>query len=1163
MTAGDITSESNGVSISNSDNGTVNVETGNITANGDNNISGVHGVNIRNNGGYYFEGKEGYRDAGTIELDAGNISSNGRGVDISNGQNGTVSISTDDITSKETGIVISNHENGAVSVLTENITSKEDGVRAIGNSEGSSIDIKTGKVTAGRSGIRIDNYSDNSTLKVETETITAGKRGISVSSWGENNTAVIKTGDITANGEATVTTETYTDGSSYQYVSQEYGANILNDQGVYLEMTAGDVTSGGSGVGITNRSDEKSTVSIEIGNITANGEAIVTTNTYSDGHTNTNTNVSNGLDINNLGFYKYRGDGYEYHNAGTVEVTAGDITSESNGIKISNNDKGTVNVEAGNITANGETIVTTNTRSDGSTYSNTSQFYGTNISNNDGGTVNFTAGDFISAANGIRVYNQSGLNATINTGNITANGEAIVTTNTYADGSTSSSVNRSYGAYIQNSSSSYQNSDGEWVYGDAGTLELTTEDIISNGSGINVSNTNNGTVKIDVNGDITSNGQWGNLPQKYSDGSTRMSVYDLWGASINSNSGGTTELTAENITAVLTGIAIRSSDENSIASAEINGNITADGDWLITTDTAADGSTHQTVHSSYGAAVLRSNNGGTSELTAGDINASLNGIYVYSSGENSNSSAIVGDITTNGETITVPRTSSYIDADGDVHTFTSNVKHIAYGVNIQSYDGGFSELMTGDVDSSGRGITAQSQGNGSSILLTVDGDINADDGIGLNSDNSMGFIEISVLGDVISSANGGLYSYTYDNGSTNISVEGDVTSGNAAAVNFSAYGESEANLSIGGNVNASGSEFGNGMNLNAANNGKTKVSVEGDVITEAENGVGLSVYARDDSVVDVLVAGTIAGDQVGVSLGETGSFEDGNREGYTTAADNLKLTVWQIELNEEGHAAESTNYRIDRDTNVILDREAVYGDEEQAFEQSILYIIKLEQPAEGAVLRATDGNGKALEKNHDYEVAHEGDTVLMKIDIQSGFELYGAYNGLGEKVPLLQDEEGNFYVEVPKGGGVYLSASLGRIPSGEGNYTPPEEDDDEENDRKKMMKTAYYRQPAKNPIRQASGKPSAVFGAAAADAQEFTISYDLNGGHFTDPSESASFKAYTGQKHVMLEAPVREDFRFLYWADASLTNSYPYSPGSWFTVGSSNMTFIAVWEQIK
>lgn len=1270
LTAGEIYSEGYGLNISNEDKGVVKVYTGAITANGESiglGVLGQNGVRIRNSGNQLnIDGESIHTDAGTVELNAG------------------------DVVSQSGGIWISNDQNGIVSVSAGNITAKEYGVDLENSGEGGAIDFKSGKVTTDGNGIEVSNNKNNSTLNVETEAITAGENGIWVSSSGENSTAVVKTGDITANGEAAVTTETYSYGSSFQYVSSQiFGAQIVNDSGDSIEMTTGDITSGGNGVRVSNRYDEDSTVTIETGNITANGEAIVTTDTYfsgssyqnvtqtygadisndrggsiemtagditsggngvrvsnqsdekstvsieigniiSNGETIVTTNteygssytkpyVSNGLEIDNSGFGQYTEDGYVYH-AGTVEVAAGDITSESNGIKISNNDKGTVNVEAGNITANGETTVTTNTRSDGSTYSNTFPLYGTDIFNYYGGTVNFTAGDLVSAANGIYIFNHSGLNAssaTINTGNITANGETTITVNTDSIGEVSHNVSPANGLMIVNdSSSTYNSNTQEWVQNDAGTVVVNTGNISSNHYGFGIRNYHNGVVSV-TTGDITENGKAfsfeGNkisgqtpyvreyLPDKntyqneyrpvgffinnYSGGHIDLSTGSIdsisngifigntdkdssvnantgditangeiisrshsSGAYVRNQNGAETDLTTGNITSTGDGIRVynQSGQDSSFVTVE-TGNITANGEAIITINTYADGTISSSGTQSYGAYIQNSSssyqnsdgkwiNGdaGTIELTTDDIISNGSGIYVSNSNNGTLKIDVNGDITSNGETIIIPETFAYIDAVGDVQTFNYNVKYTTYGVNIQSYDGGFSEMMTGDVDSSGIGIKAHSQGHGSCILLTVDGDINADDGIGLDSDSSMGFIEISVLGDVISSANTGINSLTYNTGSTDISVEGNVSSGNTTAVSLYASVGSEANLTIGG-----------------------------DVVTEAENGMGLSVDARNDSVVDVLVSGTIAGDQVGVSLGQTSSDEDGNRYGSTTTADNLKLTVWQIELNEEGHAAESMNIRIDRANGVIMDREAVYGDEEQAFEQSILYIIKLEQPVEGAVLRATDENGKALEKSHDYEVAHEGDTVLMKIDIQSGFELYGAYNGLGEKVPLLQDEEGNFYVEVPKGGGVYLSASLGRIHTGEGNYTPEEEDDDEENARKKMMKTAYYRQPAKNPIRQASGKPSAVFGTAAADAREFTISYDLNGGHFTDPSESASFKAYTGQKHVMLEAPVREGFRFLYWADASLTNSYPYSPGSWFTVGSSNMTFIAVWEMVK
>ena len=62
-------------------------------------------------------------------------------------------------------------------------------------------------------------------------------------------------------------------------------------------------------------------------------------------------------------------------------------------------------------------------------------------------------------------------------------------------------------------------------------------------------------------------------------------------------------------------------------------------------------------------------------------------------------------------------------------------------------------------------------------------------------------------------------------------------------------------------------------------------------------------------------------------------------------------------------------------------------------------------------------------------MAKEGDNVILKIAIADGYKLNGAYNGLGEKVALLQDSNGDYYVIVPKGGGVYLSADVSKIAS--------------------------------------------------------------------------------------------------------------------------------------
>ena len=73
-----------------------------------------------------------------------------------------------------------------------------------------------------------------------------------------------------------------------------------------------------------------------------------------------------------------------------------------------------------------------------------------------------------------------------------------------------------------------------------------------------------------------------------------------------------------------------------------------------------------------------------------------------------------------------------------------------------------------------------------------------------------------------------------------------------------------------------------------------------------------------------------------------------------------------------------------------------------------------------------------LEDNSDaslsaVETAHEGEKVILKVDVDDGYELNGAFNGQGEKVALQKDENGDWYVIVPKGGGVYLSVTVSRI----------------------------------------------------------------------------------------------------------------------------------------
>ena len=192
-----------------------------------------------------------------------------------------------------------------------------------------------------------------------------------------------------------------------------------------------------------------------------------------------------------------------------------------------------------------------------------------------------------------------------------------------------------------------------------------------------------------------------------------------------------------------------------------------------------------------------------------------------------------------------------------------------------------------------------------------------------------------------------------------------------------------------------------GIYAEADMGGKTNVFISGDVVgTE-----GVGIYADADyyeffgdeyGTVNVYVEGTITGKEIGVQINENGS-------------ENITITAWTITPVEiDGKKAVAGYWIYDGEDD---EEETFVQDTE--FEKKINYIIKLEQPAEGATLSAVDK-------------ANEGDEVKLTVDLQDGYDITGAFNGLGEKVPLEMGADGKYYVVVPKGGGVYLSVTVGK-----------------------------------------------------------------------------------------------------------------------------------------
>ena len=253
--------------------------------------------------------------------------------------------------------------------------------------------------------------------------------------------------------------------------------------------------------------------------------------------------------------------------------------------------------------------------------------------------------------------------------------------------------------------------------------------------------------------------------------------------------------------------------------------------------------------------------------------------------------------------------------------------------------------------------------------------------------------QVNVTADSIRSDKDGMEIRAEQNGNVEVTVNGDVTAAK------------------------------DGVNAFSGENGKATVTIDGDVT--ATHGAGLllgcdNAGANGKGSFDILITGTLKGATSGVDV----SNLDRN-------ATDANLTVWKIE---------APNGNI------------VAGDENDAFAKSINYIIRLEEQSgsssttEGAMttkvvvmttqaangvlagdsntgnLRATDANGNPLAQSHGYDVAHEGDTVFLTVE--EGYEIVKAYSS---GVLLTADENGNYSIVVPRGGGVNLSVIIQAI----------------------------------------------------------------------------------------------------------------------------------------
>ncbi len=287
-----------------------------------------------------------------------------------------------------------------------------------------------------------------------------------------------------------------------------------------------------------------------------------------------------------------------------------------------------------------------------------------------------------------------------------------------------------------------------------------------------------------------------------------------------------------------------------------------------------------------------------------------------------------------------------------------------------------------------------------------------------------------------------------------------------------------------------------------------------------------NITAKDAGIVlegagefDILVTGTLKSEGTPILIDKS------------VEPDNVSITVWKIEDPVQAGGKNEKHVVLE---GKLGEAQAVTDDSKKV-EAGIRYIIKIEPSQEKLI------NLEGTEKSHGYNTAKEGETVTLKISVPDGYKLVGAYNGDGDKVPLKKDDHGNYYVVVPKAGGVYLSAEF--------EESSDKDDDDDEEDECSGRRTesvcSYADRSRDREECDLAGKCNRII-------------YDLNGGTLNGDKGPIIVQAERDKEYKLLDAPEKPGARFLRWA-SSCKDVRVSKPGEAF-VFEHCVKFTAVWD---
>ncbi len=437
---------------------------------------------------------------------------------------------------------------------------------------------------------------------------------------------------------------------------------------------------------------------------------------------------------------------------------------------------------------------------------------------------------------------------------------------------------------------------------------------------------------------------------------------------------------------------------------------------------------------------------------------------------NANSAAVVtigNDLTVNSDNTSTPNTTMGIQAhpaagaraditigypdtnEGNVTvTGTDEVEGIHIAGNGSTYITVGGDVI--DVRSNGgnvRGVYLNSRANGAITNVNIGGAVNADgntEAMGLEIKPTANNTNEIYVGKGISASAAeatGVDVHATNTSNTTINIGKD-SSGNAITVHsngdngnaansfgISATGDdyngsTTARINVEGNIVVSSEAAGaRGIYADGGVRTDLKIQVKGDVTS---NGAG--IYTKDmihaDST-DIIIDGTVKSTADGIPAVILDS------EGIDN--ETVKVTAWKIESNDNtallGKSVVENNIeRVDTDDTSQADTAS-----------RISYIIRITQPeinnTPANVLSLAKADGTAWDNKKAWKngagvpptmlnVAGENQKVYVKIDVPAGYQLAGVYADSARTVALTQDENGSYYLTVPRGGGIDVNVAL-------------------------------------------------------------------------------------------------------------------------------------------